>query len=206
MLNQALGIIYFFGFSVAFYQAVQTYIALLSHDEKSIAEITGNKPLLLFLLSRVLLWPYYVCCYKTPLAYVSELFFNHYGEKGKTYSGTQGIKNFYNDIFKGAYYKRLKPKQKLIPLSENSSMYQQALSAGVIKKGELAYANVLFAKATPNSYLLSIGFCQSWRELSDQEISRYALYSCQLFNRKNFVAVVDTVQPGTSEALINSLE
>ena len=95
---------YFFGFFIAFCQAVKTYIALLNYDEKSTALITGGKKPLEFLIYRVVFWPYYVCRYKSPLAYFSELFFSHYGEKGKTYPGTQGIKNFYRDIFKRSYY------------------------------------------------------------------------------------------------------
>ena len=206
MTTQILLAFYFFGFVIAFYQAIISYFPLLQYEEKKRALITGNKPLLLFLAIRVLLWPYYVCRYQSPLSYFSTLVFSHYGEKGKTYSGTQGIKNFYNDIFKRGYYKNIKPKQKLIPLAEDSSMYQQALSAGAIGKGDLAYANVLFAKDGANCYLLSINFCQSWREFSEQSISRYALYACQKFTKDNFISVINTMHEGYGQQLAEALD
>lgn len=206
MIINGLLIIYFIGFLIALFQGIKAYFALWSASERMRDLVTGGTAPGCFLILRIVLWPYYVLRYHSPASYFSELFFKHYGDLGKTYSGTQGPLNFYHDIFHRRYFENLSAKRKLVELNPEAVMYRKAVEMDLFPQGDTAYASVIFAKDVKNNFFLSINFCREYRDFKGDAVSRYELYDCQKFSEKAFISAVDAaIYQGCGEQLVDQL-
>lgn len=197
--------IYFFGFILAFYQSIRWYFLLHSSDAEAREAITHGMNPALFLIQRVVLWPYYVFCYKSPLTYISEVFFSSYGDSGKRYFGSRGVKNFWYDILYRKKYLAVKSYRFLIPLSNDSSIYQQAKGAFESNKVDMSYASIISGKLK-NSYLLSVKLCSDYQNYDPKPVSRYELYACHQLSKKEFIATLKSISLDKAEDILTKVE
>lgn len=199
-------IIYLVGFLVALFQAIKAYTALERASNKMQKLIVGSTSPTWLLTKRVVGWPYYIIRYHSPMSFLSELFFKHYGDPDKSYAGTQGILNFYHDIFHRRYYENIKAKRTLIELNYKSVIYRKAVDNSLVSQGDTAYASIIFAKDVKNNFFLSINFCRDYRDYTGDVVSRYELYSCQKLSEKTFISSVNTaIRMNCGEQLVDQL-
>ncbi|MBX9837846.1 MAG: hypothetical protein K2X69_05945, partial [Silvanigrellaceae bacterium] len=93
---------YFTGLLISLVRSIKKYRGIRKIKTCFDYDLLAAKPhMQSYLIMQPLLWPYYFCIEKSPFVRFSELFFKHYGDPGHTYYGTQGIKNFLNDLVKG---------------------------------------------------------------------------------------------------------
>ena len=93
------------------------------------------------------------CDKKSPLERISETFFSRYGNKETIYFGTQGLKNFSNDVFYGRKrHMNLNIQTMTWPLCKNSDLFIS--HEKVMGKNKApAFASIIYAESERVHYL-----------------------------------------------------
>jgi hypothetical protein len=173
---------------------------------KNLDRVLGDRPdLRRYLRLKPILWPYYLVTEKSPLERFSEIFFKHYGEKGEIYLGSRGIRNFFNDLFKGKErYKHCSVKTVYWELCRNSPEWLDFTT--MLGKKKDIYARIIYARLE-EKYLLGIAWVNNAGN-PNESVSRFFLDECVRMNEPEFKARLLRINPTKAQELFleNSIE
>ena len=138
-----------------------------------------------YLIIKPFLWPYYFVTEKSPIERLSELLFKNYGDKGHTYFGSHGIKNFCNDIFLGKNrYKNFNTKKVIWTVDEEGEVYQSYLKLSEVKKTKRAI--ITYATHKNKYYLHVVLSNREYVNDDNHSISRFDLDECERLDFNGF--------------------
>ncbi len=143
---------------------------------------------------------------ESPTERLSELLFMHYGDKGHTYYGNHGLKNFCNDIFRGKNrYKNFEAKKVVWTIDESNPIHQDYLEMYGENKKSL-WAIIIYAQYK-DDYLFRMIIWASESPVSDNThlVSRFDLDDCKKFNEKKFKEKLMEINSEKAQILINKL-
>ncbi|HSW69137.1 MAG TPA: hypothetical protein VLI69_03120 [Gammaproteobacteria bacterium] len=183
-------------------QSIYKFIKMLSSQAKSGINIYGLHPgIKPWLIKRVIYWPYYLFFKTNPIVLLSELFFSHYGDKEHIYYGTTGLKNFFNDIFKGKNrYKNYKIFATTISLCPSFTNKESDENSRTFYP---KYAGIILAKYSDTYLFKSI--LATDRKFAEPRISRFELDSCRKLTKEEVFASLDEMNPNTSKNIIEKV-
>ena len=139
-----------------------------------------------YLMIKPFLWPYYFVTEKSPLERFSELFFKHYGEKGHTYFGSEGFKNFLHDIVYGRNRYLQCDAQKINwQVDEKGDEYLAYRQSFGKDKKEILYAEIIYAQFK-GIYLLKVVWSTKQSFSCTNFISRFELDGCDRLKESQF--------------------
>jgi hypothetical protein len=195
----AIGI-YFSGMLFCLLQSINTYINMQSLGEHFGVDILNTKSgMKFYLIAKPVLWPYYFCIEKSPLERVSELFFKHYGDEGHTYFGSQGIRNFFNDVFRGkGRYDEAQVQLMCWPVCKNSKMWLG--NREVFSEDKEVYAKIIYAQINGN-YLLGIVLGNSMNDYHKASVSRFQLDECECLTQSKVIERLHEVNSNKAHEL-----
>lgn len=192
-LDTILLIIYLTGFGLTLRYSIKALRGLARIDPDILVQRPDIK---LYALIKPILWPIYLFIEKHPLVFISELFFKHYGEKGHVYFGDRGIKNFFNNVFKGKKrYEHCKVTTLYWPLDKDVHHDFSFLD-------NQAYAKIVFTKIK-DSHLLGITIAKEKRP--ETPISRFELDQCRRLDESTFKETLSKINVILAKELFEEL-
>ena len=132
----------------------------------------------LYIILKPIFWPYFFVTEKSPIDRISELFFKHYGDEGRTYLRDNGLKNFLRDVIRGKNrYEHYQVKRLFWPIDVQSEDYKEHQKYFPNNDKPL-YAEIIYAQYE-EKYL--VGVIWSSRECLDNSrpVSRFQLDDCE---------------------------
>lgn len=190
--------IYFVGMIVGMYKSYWASIGLKRlKAELGMDVLSLRADVKRYFLLKPLLWPFYFVTEKNPLERFSECFFKHYGDKGHTYFGTGGLKNFCNDLFLGKdRYSRFKTFVLHWPITNPAWLQSREL-----KSGEIWYARIVCAHHHER-YLMSVIMTKADTSQS-QIVSRFELDKCKRLSKTSFQNELRSINPEKAEEFLS---
>lgn len=199
-------VIYLTGFVFFLLQSLKTYFNFQWLKETQAFDIFAVCSVKSYLIIKPFLWPYYFILHKNPLAFFSEFFFRHYSDEDEICTGTQGLENFLNDLFKGKdRYKGYQAKILCWPVDKNEQAYRDYMTqrARFEKPGISIYAEITYA-ISKDKYLLEV-FYEKHRSEHSTTISRFHLDHCERLTKSEFKERLLQINPEKAQQLFNQL-
>ena len=196
--------IYIAGFVISAIKSFYAFSGLSLLTQKTNPDFFKKRPdVIVYMILKPILWPYFFIIEKTPLERISELFFSRYGEEGIQYFGDRGVKNFLNDIFRGKRrYRNYITKKVFWTVEKNSETYHEYVKFHENFAKDLN-AKISYAKYS-NKYLLAITLTSDSYDYN-QEISRFDLDQCQPLDENKFRDRLLEINKENTEILLNEL-
>lgn len=133
---------------------------------------------------------------------MSETFFKHYGDKGHIYFGSQGIKNFLNDVFRGKNrYDSCVAQTLYWPIDQNNQDYLDYIRL-VGNKNAPVFAEILFT-VFKGDYLLQVVWVKTFEPNKKKFVSRYVLDRCERLDATQFKLRLHAINSEKAQALFN---
>ena len=166
---------YIAGFVISAIKSFYAFSSFTILAQETNNDLLKRRPdIKVYFIIKPILWPYFFLTEKSPLERLSECFFSHYGDKGHTYFGSQGLKNFLNDFFRGKNrYKNYKTKKVMWLVDKNSEEYQEFIKHR--GRSECELKATITCATYKNKYLLQVVFSEGECQDSSAEISRFDL-------------------------------
>lgn len=200
-------VIYCTGFIFSLFHSLKTYFNFQWLKETQAFDLFAVGSVKFYLIIKPFLWPYYFILYqKNPLEYLSEFFFKYYGDEDEICTGTQGLENFLNDLFKGKdRYKHYQARIICWPLDKNEQAYRTYMTqrAHIEKPGVTVYAEITYAVSKDN-YLLEV-FFEKQRNQYKATISRFQLDHCERLTKSEFKERLLQINPEKAKQLLKQL-
>ena len=158
-----------------------------------------------YLFYKTVFWPYYLLIETNPLDIISTTLFKDYGEPSVTSLGTDGLKNFLNDVFRGKHrYRYYEVKTFTIICSPGQKIYKEYLHY-LPERTTALYAEVIVAKHTkmPDRYLV-VHILHAERESTNQPVAnRYDLDRCRRVTLQQLHAYLRDINPDAISAVLD---
>ena len=201
-MNILLGI-YFIGFCISLCKSFKSYQNITELNETNGIDLFTTLPKMRFyIIAKPILWPIYFITEKNPIERLSWSLFRHYGDEGHTYFGDTGLKNFFNDVFKGkSRYVGCKVNTFIWPLDQNAPEWLEYTR--YFKKDKEAHAQVS-TSFYKNTYLLEVVIVNPALKNSIEEVSRYRLDRFQRLTQEEFKDKLYRINPLKADEYFNN--
>lgn len=185
-------LVYVVGFIFFGRQSFQVFSGLQGMHKGKIPPVFNLRPdLVRYLILKPLFWPYYFFSEKSPVERLSETLFRHYGDKGRVYLGSQGLKNFLNDCLRGKKrYQHYELNSLCWPINRDSVYFAESLS--VLGGAKEMHAHIIYG-VYQNKYLLHFEINTELENDRRQKISPYVLDNCKRLNEAEFKAQLQQI-------------
>lgn len=198
-------VIYLSGFFVLVIRSIHAYYNLNALKPNLSTDLFAKRPdLKWYLIVKPVLWPYYFLVEKSPLAHLSETFFRHYGDKGHTYFGTKGLKNFLRDVVYGkARYQAWRTLKTAWVVDNNSEEYHHYRQYPFHDE-ELLIAEIVCAHLK-GRYLLRVSWANNPSHIDYTPVSRFILDNCERLNKTEFEKRLFQISESKTRELLHVL-
>ncbi|MFC3909300.1 hypothetical protein ACFORL_09480 [Legionella dresdenensis] len=198
-----LAVIYCAGFVIYLLIAINVYQKMAGRSTFANMPLQGkNIKLIALLLFQTIIWPAVLVSKTNPITLLSELLFNRYGDPGRRYMGSKGLKNFvYDCIYGKKRYRSYQLKQITCVLEDCNGDYQKLRQ--VFGK-RTVYMNIYYGKKRNKYYLCVIAGLQPTVK-EGQQASNYVLDDGDLLSESLFIKRVTGINKLAAETILADL-
>jgi hypothetical protein len=185
---EKLLIVYYVGF-VAYAAKSIHFVRLMKKSERTTAKKVLSESMTKYLCCKTILWPWFFVVEKGPLERLSDLFFKYYGADKTINLGTQGLRNFCNDVFRGKNrYQGWRVKSLVWPLEKPVEIFPDGSKSNSCKM-----RHALITLATNKERYLYMAVLSN--ETIPIRVNRYWLDDCKKLSKAEVIDELRQLNP-----------